>query len=83
MPRALDEMVRVLKPGGVFGLGMIEGEGEYYRESSGVTMPRLFAYYSREELEELLRTHHFTIDYVETFQPRSKTYLTYICTRTK
>jgi ubiquinone/menaquinone biosynthesis C-methylase UbiE len=43
MPIALKEIRRVLIPDGVFGLGMIEGEGECYRESSGVDMPRLLA----------------------------------------
>jgi ubiquinone/menaquinone biosynthesis C-methylase UbiE len=82
MSLALSEVHRVLQPGGVFGLGMIEGEGECYRESSGVSMPRLFTYYTREELEQLLISHHFTIEYFEVFQPRNNRYLNYICTRT-
>ena len=76
---ALEEIHRGLVPGGVFGLGMIEGEGECYQESSGVDMPRLFAYCGQEELEQLLLAHLFHIEYFEDFQSRSKQYLNYVC----
>lgn len=45
---ALSEINRVLKPGGAFGLGMIEGDTESYRESSGVGLPRLFSFSIRK-----------------------------------
>src|SRR3989344_1062674 len=45
--QALQEIYRVLEPNGVFGLGMIAGEGELYRESSGVGKPRWFAFYTK------------------------------------
>jgi len=80
MPRALQEIRRVLKPASVFGVGMIEGEGEQYRESSGVGMPRWFAYYTQEELEQYLTEAGFRIHYREVFKPRSKEYLNIICT---
>jgi len=41
----LGEISRVLKPRGMFALGLIEGDSEAYRESSGVAMPRWFSYY--------------------------------------
>lgn len=73
--KAVQEIRRVLKPNGVFGLGLIEGTTEEYRESSGVNMPRFFAYYTKEELEQLLGKFGFRIAYFNTLQPRSKTYL--------
>ena len=75
---ALREIHRVLAPGGVFGLGMIEGDGEGYRESSGVRMPRWFSFYQKDELEKKVHMHGFETIYFETFKPRSKNYLNFI-----
>lgn len=76
--RALGEISRVLAGGGVLGLGLIEGEGETYRESSGVGLPRLFSLYRKDEIEGLLREHGFEILVSETFKPASRTYLNII-----
>jgi ubiquinone/menaquinone biosynthesis C-methylase UbiE len=76
--QALTEIRRVLKPNGVFGLGLIEGDVEIYRESTKVTMPRLFSFYQKEEVEELLRNHNFVIEHFETFKPGTKNYLNFI-----
>lgn len=38
----INEIVRVLKPAGIFALGLIEGDTEEYKEGSGVDMPRCF-----------------------------------------
>jgi len=59
--QALAELSRVLKPGGTLALGMIEGEGEIYRQSSGVSLPRLFAYYRADELKKILHTAGFAV----------------------
>lgn len=74
----LSEIHRVLTKGGVFGLGLIEGNEEKYRESSGVHLPRWFTYYQKDEVENLLRTHGFTLVYFEQFKPASKNYLNFI-----
>lgn len=76
--RALGELSRVLRSGGILVLGMIAGEGEGYQESSGVKAPRWFAYYSQEELEQLLKENGFEILKTESFSPRSKTYLNFL-----
>lgn len=57
---------------------MIEGDTEGYRESSGVSMPRLFSFYSKGEIEELALKHGFSLVYFESFKPRSKNYLNFI-----
>jgi len=79
---AIGEIKRVLKVGGIFGLGMIEGEMEEYRESSGVGKPRLFSFYKKDELENILTHTGFEILYFEQFQPKSKNYLNFICRKT-
>ncbi len=75
---ALSEINRVLAKGGVFGLGLIEGDDEKYRESSGINLPRWFSYYRKDEIEKLLQTHGFTAVYFEQFKPASKNYLNFI-----
>ncbi len=76
--KALAEIDRVLRAKGVLGLGLIEGDTEEYRDSSGVNMPRWFSFYKKEEIEQLLARHGFEILYFEQFKPRSKNYLNFI-----
>jgi ubiquinone/menaquinone biosynthesis C-methylase UbiE len=74
----LKEIYRVLKPLGIFALGLIEGDGEEYKKNSGVDMPRWFSFYHKEEVEILCKKHGFKLVYFETFKPRSKNYLNFI-----
>jgi ubiquinone/menaquinone biosynthesis C-methylase UbiE len=74
----LKEIIRVLKPSGIFALGLIEGDSEGYRESSGVGMPRWFSFYQKNEVEDLCKQYGFTLIYFETFKPGSKNYLNFI-----
>lgn len=76
---ALNEINRVLKPSGTFGLGLIEGNKEEYRNSSGVDKPRYFAFYEKKEIEDILKKVGFEITYFESFKPSSKNYLNFIC----
>jgi ubiquinone/menaquinone biosynthesis C-methylase UbiE len=76
--KPLREISRVLKTGGIFGLGLIEGNFEGYRESAGVNMPRWFSYYEKTEVENLLAKHGFEIVYFEQFKKGSKIYLNFI-----
>lgn len=75
---ALDEISRVLKPEGIFGLGLIEGKGEFYKGKSGVGQPRLFSYYSEIEVLALLHQHGFKASLHSSFQPRSSRYLHFL-----
>lgn len=84
IPRAdidlpLSEIRRVLKMGGTFGLGLIEGDTELYRESSGTKGQRWFTFYKKEEIEGLLIKHGFEVLFFEEFKPGSKNYLNFIC----
>ncbi len=78
MPKALAEIKRVLKPQGIFALGLIEGDFEGFKESSGVSLPRFFAYYEKEEVEALLVQAGFLITHLETFKPNTKNYLNFL-----
>lgn len=75
---AIGEINRVLIPGGIFGLGLIEGAEEKYRESSGVNLKRWFSFYQKEEIKDLLSKHGFELVYFDTFIPNSKNYLNFI-----
>ena len=75
---ALNEIKRILGPNGVLGLGMIEGDNETYRESSGVSLPRWFSFYNQEEIEKILLAHDFEIIHFEIFKPGSRNYLNFI-----
>lgn len=76
--QSMREIRRVMKQGGTLALDMIEGEGEQYRESSGMEAPRWFSFYTKPEIEQLLKDHGFEIVHIEEFKPRSKNYLNYI-----
>lgn len=80
--KPLSEIRRVLKDNGTFGLGLIEGDNELYRESSGMNQLRWFSFYKKEEIENLLLKHGFEILYFEEFKPGSKKYLNFICKKT-
>jgi ubiquinone/menaquinone biosynthesis C-methylase UbiE len=75
---ALDEIHRVLLPCGVFGLGLKEGEGEEYRESLGESMPRLYSYYKKDEVLDLMERHGFELLYFESFKPEPRRYLNFV-----
>ena len=72
------EIHRVLKDKGVFGLGLIEGTTQGYRESSGVNLPRWFSFYEKEEIEDIAKKHGFESIYFESFRPHTKNYLNFI-----
>lgn len=76
--KSMGEIRRVLRDGGVLGLGLIEGEFEGYRESSGIASSRWFSFYSVEEVEKLLREYGFELVHFEAFTPRTKRYLNFV-----
>ena len=59
--RPLAEIRRVLKRGGIFGLGLFEGASEEYRDVRGNGNPRWFSYYLAEEVYDLLVRHGFRL----------------------
>ena len=81
--KAMNEISRVLKDGGVLGLGLIEGEAEGYRQSSGMEMSRWFSFYTGPEAAGLLSRNGFEILAEDHFQPGSKKYLNFIARKTE
>lgn len=79
--QSVKEIYRVLKSGGVLALGMIEGEFDGYRASSGIDLQRWFSFYTKSELEKLLETHGFTIVYFMEYRPGTKNYLNFIAVK--
>lgn len=75
---ALAEIARILKSGGTFGLGLIEGTEELYRPSSEIASLRWFSFYTKEEVETLLAAHGFKVLYFDTIKPGSKRYLHFV-----
>ena len=76
--QSLNEIRRVLKPQGILGLGLIEGDTEGYKETGGINLPRWFSFYTKREVEKLLKEVNFEIVYFEQFKPKSKNYLNFI-----
>ncbi len=77
----LKEIYRILPPSGIFAPGLIEGNTEEHKESSGVNLPRWFSFYTKEEVVELLQKQGFELIYFETFKPRTRKYLNFIFKR--
>jgi ubiquinone/menaquinone biosynthesis C-methylase UbiE len=75
---ALREIHRVLSPAGIFALGLIEGDTEEYRKSSGVDLPRWFSFYQQKEVERIVQDCGFKLVHFTKFKPRSKNYLNFI-----
>lgn len=78
MRAPLNEIYRILKPSGIFALGLIEGDTEEYKESSGAGMPRWFSFYQKEEVIDVCKKYKFELIYFEIFKPRTRNYLNFI-----
>ncbi|MDP2705872.1 MAG: class I SAM-dependent methyltransferase [bacterium] len=76
--KSIVEIKRVLRSGGILGLGLIEGETEGYKESSDIEMPRWFSFYTKPEVEEFLRKYGFGVVYFEEYKIGTKNFLNFI-----
>lgn len=76
--RPMKEISRVLKSGGVFAIGMREGDFDGYRPSSEIDAPRWFSFYTKAEIEEILRRNGFEIVHFAEYRPGTKNYLNFI-----
>ncbi len=79
MIEAIKKIHKLLKPDGIFLIGMIEGEfeGDVERESMPNTA-RYFRYYKSEELKEVVESLGFEFHFEDRYTPHSKTYLNQI-----
>lgn len=76
MRKVLEKIHKVLKPGGILFLGMIDGEfeGEVVREN----MPgakRYFHFYTDKQLKSILEDTGFKFEYQNRYIPHSKSYI--------
>lgn len=76
--KSMKEIRRVLRDGGILALGMIEGEFDGYRSSSGIDTLRWFAFYTKSEIEEALERNGFDIVHFVEYKPGTKNYLNFI-----
>lgn len=81
--QCLQEIWRVLKSGGILGLGMIAGDSEGYRDNMGEGCSRWFSYYSEQELRDLLEKNGFAVTYFEKFKPGKRDYLNFVARKIK
>jgi len=81
--QAVKTIHALLKPGGAFAVGAIEGETAGMIERK--TMPqaaRYFKYYAREELKQLVEGQGFAFAHEHDYQPHTKVYLNQLYTKT-
>lgn len=73
----INKIYQILKPGGVFLIGMIEGEFEGDKESWEQS-ERYFKYYTEKELTDMVEKHGLKKVYQDRYKPNLKTYLSQI-----
>lgn len=71
---SLARISELLKPNGLFFIGMLEGNREEIHED------RLFSKYSKTELESILK-EYFKIVKFKKFSVRNQTYLNFVCSK--
>lgn len=80
--RVLIKINQILKPAGVFLIGMIEGNFAGKIERDGWQgADRYFRYYGEKELTKMITDAGFTLTFQERYKPSSKTYLSQIYTK--
>lgn len=74
--RVIQKIRPLLKPGGVFAIGVIEGDSTGMVERKSMPgVSRYFKNYSSQELRALIEPTGFTFLYENTYQPHNSVYL--------
>lgn len=86
LPRALNEVYRVSRPGAIFAPSFKRGEGEeMFKDNRYGGVEKFFSYYQRSEIEEMLENSGFNnIDYWGTDANDSyatNPWMTFFCSR--
>jgi ubiquinone/menaquinone biosynthesis C-methylase UbiE len=78
-PTALQEMQRVLKPGGILILSIQEGNTESWEEAYVAGVKRFFARYQADEMKNMLTNNGFFVREVGSFHDNNRDWLTFVC----
>lgn len=78
---SMKEISRILRSGGVFAIGMREGDFDGYRSSSEINELRWFSFYTKSEIEEILKRNGFEVAHFAEYKPGTKNYLNFIATK--
>lgn len=78
-PAALQEMRRVLKPGGMLTLSIQEGDFEGWESGYVAGINRFFARYREAEMTALLARCGFTTGDVDRVQANNRDWLSFVC----
>ncbi len=78
-PRALDEIHRVLKPGGMLILELQEGSGETWEESYVQGISRFFARYQLDEVVNLVSNCGFHVQQTDRTHNGRRNWLSCVC----
>lgn len=84
MEKILNKIHSIIKPEGIFLIGMIEGK--YIEEKESESMPgvkRYFRYYTEQELRKVVEQSGFEMIFQERYVPNKKVYLSQIYKKIK
>jgi ubiquinone/menaquinone biosynthesis C-methylase UbiE len=78
-PAALQEVHRILKPGGMLILTIQEGISEGWEESYVDGIKRFFVRYRKDEMQTMLSMNGFTVGKVDSFSSHTRLWLSFTC----
>jgi ubiquinone/menaquinone biosynthesis C-methylase UbiE len=78
-PGAVQEMRRILKPGGMLILRIQAGDCESWEETYTPGIPRFFARYGAEEMMKILTCKGFSVLEFDSIYERHRDWLSFIC----
>jgi len=78
-PTALQEMRRILKPGGMLVLSIQEGNTESWEEGFVAGVKRFFARYQADEMKNMLTNNVYSILEIGSSHANKRDWLMFVC----